>query len=82
MCHNSFCCPSAYCYHAVGAFETIPANAVQAGDRLVLLADPADASAGFVVAAVSSVESVEAEGMFVPAVEMPYIVADGVVVPL
>jgi hypothetical protein len=48
----------------------------------VLLADPADASAGFVVANVSRLEVVDAEGMYVPAVEMPYIIADGVVMPL
>lgn len=59
----------------------MPANSVQAGDKLVLLVDPSDAAAGFVVAAVSSVETVEAEGMYVPAVEMPYIIADGVVTP-
>jgi hypothetical protein len=57
-----------FCHVAVGAFETVPANQVQAGDLLVLLADPSDASAGFVVAAVSSVESVYAEGMYIPAV--------------
>jgi hypothetical protein len=48
----------------------------------VLLANPAKASAGFIVAAVTAAESVVAEGMYVPAIESPYIVAEGVVMPL
>lgn len=67
---------------AFGAFATVPASSIVAGDRLVLLADPQNAAAGFFVAAVTAVESITAEGMYVPAIESPYIVADGVVMPL
>lgn len=72
------CLPAA----AVGAFVTVAASTIKAGDRLVLLANPAKASAGFIVAAVTAAESVVAEGMYVPAIESPYIVAEGVVMPL
>lgn len=76
------CAPDSAVAAAVGAFATVPALSIAAGDRLVLLADPQNAAAGFFVAAVTAVESVTAEGMYVPAIESPYIVADGVVMPL
>jgi hypothetical protein len=66
----------------VGSFVTVSAATIKAGDNLVLLADPANAAAGFYVAAVTAAEAVTAEGMYVPAIESPYIVAEGVVMPL
>ena len=72
------CC----CLSAVGAFETVSADKVQPGNLIVLLNDPSDAQAGFVVSAVETAEFVEAAGVYNPAVEMPYIIAEGAVVPL
>lgn len=53
-----------------------------AGDRLVVLADPTQPASGFVVAEVTQSEYIRAEGMFIPTLEMPYMVVDGVVAPL
>lgn len=57
---------------------------VGVGDRLVVLANPgqADKASGFVVAGVTQAEDVRAEGMYVPVLEMPYMVVDGIVAPL
>jgi hypothetical protein len=60
----------------------VRADSIQAGDKVVLLANPNDPSAGFFVAAVATSEQVDAPGIFNPAIEMPYIIAEGVVVPL
>jgi hypothetical protein len=68
--------------HAVGAFDTVPAAYVVVGDKLVVRKDPTDASQGFVVAAVTAVEGVRAEGLYLPVIEHPYLVVDGVVMPL
>lgn len=67
---------------AVGPFETVRAENVRTGDLLVLMADPQDAASQFFATAVSLLEPVSAEGMYVPAIESPYIIADGVVAPL
>jgi hypothetical protein len=67
---------------AVGAFETVPAAQIIKNDRIVVMKDPADHTAGYYVTAVTAVDAVEAEGIYVPAVASPYIVADGVVAPL
>jgi hypothetical protein len=66
----------------VGPFETVRADSIQAGDKIVLLTNPKDPSAGFFVAAVANSEEVDASGIYNPAIEMPYIIAEGVVVPL
>lgn len=52
------------------------------GDSIVLLKDPADASAGYYVAQVTALQAVNGNGMYFPQIEMPYIIADGAVVPL
>jgi hypothetical protein len=67
---------------AVGAFETVLAKTIVPGNKIVLMQDPADLTAGYHVSVVSTVEQVNAEGYYVPAVASPYIVADGAIVPL
>lgn len=41
-----------------------------------------DATKGFAVAAVSTVEVVLGQGYYLPVIEQPYLVVDGVVMPL
>jgi hypothetical protein len=60
----------------------VRADSIKVGDKIVLLASPKDPSAGFFVAAVTTSKEEDATGIFNPALEMPYIIADGVVVPL
>lgn len=67
---------------AVGPFKLVAARDVQPGDRLVVGASPVDASAGFVVGSVTAVEGVQAQGLYLPVIEHPYLVVDGVVMPL
>lgn len=66
----------------VGAFDTIMTLNVTVGDKIAVVKDPANPGAGFIVAAVTQLAWVTAEGAYNPFVEMPYIVVDGVVVPL
>lgn len=68
--------------HAVGAFETVRSDSIKAGDKIVLLPSPQDPSAGFHVAAVTERKQVVADGVYNPVIEMPYLIADGAVVPL
>jgi hypothetical protein len=63
-------------------FENVPAARVQAGDKIVLMTDPAKRSRGLSVVTVKKSEAVRAEGRFLPAIDRPYIIADGVVAPL
>lgn len=58
------------------------AELVRAGDNIVILANPADASVGYYVTIVVSSTPEYVDGFNLPAVEMPYVIADGVVVPL
>lgn len=89
-CLTSPCAPFCRCLlplqlplltHAVGAFELSPAVDIKAGDRLAIT-QPDATQAGYVVAAVEKVESVEADGLYLPVIEHPYLVVDGVVMPL
>lgn len=67
---------------AVGAYENVRADSIKAGDKIVLLANTTDASAGFLVAAVETSTAINASGIYAPGIETPYITADGMVVPL
>lgn len=61
----------------VGAFETVASQRVRPGDKLALLE-----GGEFVVVVVTAAERVEAAGMYNPAVEHPFIIADGLVSPV
>lgn len=79
------CCPgtaAAAAAAAVGAFDTLEATYIKTGDKIVILANPADASAGFQVTSVVSSTAEYVAGFILPFVEMPYVIADGVIVPL
>lgn len=67
------------CLPAVGAFESVAADALKAGDSMPALADAANPAAGFVPVTVTRVEPVMAEGAYAPLLESPYILADSVV---
>lgn len=67
---------------AVGAFETVEASAVLPGDKIAVLKNTSDASAGFEVGAVTHVEEVWANGAYNPALEAPYMIVDDVVAPV
>jgi hypothetical protein len=47
-----------------------------------VLSDESNAAAGFTEAVVTNVESLDITGFYTPALESPYIVADGAVTPL
>ena len=47
-----------------------------------MLSDEAKPGSGFTAAVVTSVESLEVTGFYTPALESPWIIADGVVTPL
>lgn len=67
---------------SVGAFQTARASTLAAGNKIVLLKDQSNPSAGFEVVSVTSVQTVSTTGAFNPAFEMPYIVVNDVVVPV
>jgi hypothetical protein len=65
----------------VGDFKHELAGKVKPGDLLaVATGDTLDAT--FTRAVVEKVEYLSAPGKYIPAIEMPYILADGVVAPL
>jgi hypothetical protein len=70
------------CSAAVGSFKLLAARDVAPGDRLVVGSSPVGASGGFVVGTVTAVEGVEADGLYLPVIEHPYLLVDGVVMPL
>lgn len=63
---------------AVGRFSMSRADAVVPGAKLAVVTKDDDPSAGFTVVEVTKVEDVQAEGMYMPLFEHPYIIADGV----
>lgn len=76
---------------AVGRFESVAARAVQEGDRLAVILDQSatgsaqpgtQLQAGLVAVVVTKIETVAAKGFYTPALESPYMIADGVVTPL
>jgi hypothetical protein len=64
--------------HAVGSFDLIQANKVKAGDLMAVLTDESEPEGGFTVVPITNNEVVQAEGMYVPYIEKPYLVAGGV----
>lgn len=66
---------------AVGRFEGVSAKFVGAGDILAVLTDETNPSAGLTAVIVEATAFEEAEGLYTPLIESPYIIADGVVVP-
>jgi len=66
----------------VGAFQAVSANQLRPGDRVAVLIDEANPSAGFTAATVDKVDHVLRHGTYLPAIEKPYIVANGLVTPL
>jgi hypothetical protein len=70
------------CCIAVGEFKLVPAAKVRTGNKIVVtLKDKAGATA-FAAVQVDKVAKVSAKGLYLPVIEQPYIVVDGVVVPL
>lgn len=68
---------------AVGTFELIAAVKVKPGDKMVVtLADKQQGGTIFAVVKVEKVELVSADGLYLPVIEEPYLVVDGVVMPL
>jgi hypothetical protein len=65
----------------VGDFKHELAGKIKPGDILVV-ATGRDLDATFNTAVVEKVERLTAPGKYIPAIEMPYILADGVVAPL
>jgi hypothetical protein len=57
------------------------AKYVRAGDILAVLTDETDPMAGFTAVTVEATATEDAEGLYTPLLESPYIIADGVVVP-
>lgn len=51
------------------------------GDRIVVLKDESDTSAGFQVVDVTSTDKLKAAGLYVPSIGRGYLIADGVVTP-
>jgi len=79
---HAFCCAATYiALYAVGAFSLVQSQALQPGDRIVVLKDEANPSAGFRVVAVVSAERVKADGYYVPGIGRGFLIADGVVAP-
>jgi hypothetical protein len=72
-------CPCACVLHAVGSFDLIPTGQVKAGDLMAVLTDDSNPEGGFTVVAVTSNKEVTAEGIYVPHIEKPYLIADGMV---
>jgi len=70
-----------FALYAVGAFSLVQAQALRPGDRMVVLKDEANPSAGFKVVAVVSADFVKADGYYVPAIGRGYLIADGAVAP-
>jgi hypothetical protein len=60
----------------------VPARAIKKGDKLAVLSKENDPAAGFSAAVVTGVDTVETAGFYTPALESPYIIADGVPTPL
>jgi hypothetical protein len=57
----------------------VPAGAIQPDDMVAVLTDATNAEVGFTSVAITAVDAVEAKGMYTPALDKPFIVADGVV---
>lgn len=66
---------------AVGDFTVDVAINVKPGQRMAV-ATSSDLDAQFTVATVEKVEAVNATGKYMPAVQHPYLVVDGLVQPL
>jgi hypothetical protein len=56
----------------------IKASEVKAGDLMAVLTHESNPEGGFTAVPVTRNEVVQAEGMYVPYIEKPYMVADGV----
>lgn len=67
---------------AVGAFELVQASKVQENDLFAVVTDPENPAAGVTVVKVDAVEEVEAEGMYLPVITRPFLIANDVVTPL
>lgn len=65
--------------HAVGSFELVGASEVKPGDLMAVLTDESNPEGGFTVVPVTRNEVVQAEGNYVPEINKPYLIADGVV---
>jgi hypothetical protein len=57
----------------------IGASDVRPGDLMAVLTNESDPLGGFTVVPVTSNEVVQAEGIYVPYIDKPYMIADGVV---
>lgn len=67
----------------MGSFASLTTEEIKPGDRLAVVADEANPSAGFTAAVVDAVEVVEdSSGIYLPAISKPFMVLDGVIVPL
>lgn len=66
----------------MGAFELVKAIEVKPADKLVVRTKGAADKAGFAVVRVQKNEGVRTEGLYLPVIEQPYLVVDGVVMPL
>lgn len=76
------CCAATWIApYAVGAFSLVQAQALRPGNRIVVLKDESNPSAGFKVVAVDSAERVRADGYYIPAIGRGYLIVDGVVAP-
>jgi hypothetical protein len=67
---------------AVGQFELVPAAKVRAGNKLVVTLKDKAGATSFAAVQVDEVVKVSAKGLYLPVIEQPYIVVDGVVAPL
>lgn len=71
-----------FCLTAVGAFTLQPAVDIQPGDKIVVTLKDKAGTINFAVVKVDTNERIPATGLYLPVIEQPYIVVDGVVMPL
>lgn len=75
-------------HNAVGQYEAVSASRIKPGDKLAVVSQGSAGSgraagpAVFTAAVVTAVQRVMEPGAYLPAVNTPFIIADGVVTPL
>lgn len=72
---------SAVCAPCSGPFTAIAAKELAVEDKILVLADEASPKSGFVAATVTGI-TLANDTSYLPALEKPYMVVDGVVAPL
>lgn len=79
FCCRSFCPPP---LHAVGAFDLVPAYEIKPGDTIVVALTSTPGKADFAAVSIDKSKMLRAPGLYLPIIEEPYLVVDGVVSPL